>query len=27
LIVFKKFQPRKRSWVEGIIAGKKAKIK
>jgi APA family basic amino acid/polyamine antiporter len=27
LIVFKRFQPRKRSWIEGIIAGKKAKIK
>ena len=27
MIVFKRFQPRKRSWVEGIIAGKKAKIK
>ena len=27
IIVFKRFQPRKRSWVERIIAGKKAKIK
>jgi len=27
MIVFKRFQPRKRSWIEGIIAGKKAKIK
>ncbi len=27
IIVFKKFQPRERSWVEKIIAGKKVKIK
>ncbi len=27
MIVFKRFQPRERSWVEKIIAGKKAKIK
>ncbi|MGB2805646.1 MAG: amino acid permease [Candidatus Zixiibacteriota bacterium] len=27
IIVFKRFQPRKRSWVERIIAGKKARIK
>jgi CIC family chloride channel protein len=27
MIVFKRFRPHKRSWVEGIIAGKKAKIK
>lgn len=27
IIVFKKFQPRERSWVERIIAGKKASVK
>ncbi len=27
IIIFKKFQPQKRSWAERIIAGKKAKVK
>jgi nucleotide-binding universal stress UspA family protein len=27
VVVFKRFQPRRRSWVEKIIAGKEAKIK